>query len=145
MRSRAIASSSDGAGARAHRGERALLRRAAERVGAAEVVRERARGERPGAVGAVPADLGAGVDDHRLPRPDPPLAGMVVRQRRVRPGGDDDGEGERLRALVAERLLQPPGDLRLGAADELLPREPLVGGVGDRGRPPDRVELGSRP
>ena len=40
-----------------------------------------------------------------------------------------------------EHLLHPPGDLCLGAAHELLPGEPLVRGVRDAGRPPDRVQF----
>ena len=122
-------------------GQGALLGGVAQGVRPPEALGERPRGEGPGAVRAVPAHLRARVDDHRLPHADPPAAGVVVRQRRVRPGGHDHGEGERLRALLAQGLLQPPGDLGLRAADERLPREPLVRGIGDPGRPPDGGEL----
>ena len=134
MRVRAIASSSEAAGARAHGDPRALLGRVAERVGAPQAVGEGARGEGPGAVRAVPADLGAGIDDHGLPHADLPAAGMMVGQRSIRPGGDDHRERQRVGSLIVQHLLQPPGDVCLGAADELLLRKPLVGGVGDAGR-----------
>ena len=65
----------------------------------------------------------------------------MVGQRCIRPRSDDHRERERVGSLVVEHLLQPPGDLGLGAADELLLGESFVGGVGDARRAADRREL----
>ena len=61
--------------------------------------------------------------------------------RRVRPGRDDRLERNGLRAFVVEELLDRPGDLTLGAADERLFDEPLEHAVGDLAGPLDGGEL----
>src|SRR5919106_1527241 len=118
-----------------------LLRRATERVRAAEIVRQGARGERARAVRAVPVDPGARVADNRLPRLDAAVARMMVWKGCVRPRGDDGRERRRLGSLLVQEALHRPGELGLRATDELLPREALVRLVGDPGGPADRVEL----
>ena len=47
-----------------------------------------------------------------------------MRPRAVLAGGDDRPEGECLRAVLTERSLDPPGDVRLGAPDDRLSRAP---------------------
>jgi hypothetical protein len=64
-----------------------------------------------------------------------------VRPGAVRARRDHDRESQALGAELVEQDLHPPGEVALGAADELLLRKPLVDPVGDpRGRP-DRAEL----
>src|SRR5919109_1331453 len=70
------------------------------------------------------------------------LPRMVMRQGGVRPGCDDDREGERVGALVAQGLLQPPGNVCFGPPHDSLAREPVVGGRRDAGGAADRLELG---
>ena len=139
---RAIASRSAAAAAGAHGRERGLLRRAAEIVGAVQVVRQPARRERPRAVGAVAVDEGAGVDDHGLARADDAGAGVMVRERGVRARGDDGVERGAVRSCVVERLLDPPGDVGLGASDERLAGQSLVDRVRHVRGPSNRLELG---
>jgi hypothetical protein len=60
----------------------------------------------------------------------------------VRPGRDDRLERDGLGTLVVEELLDRPGELPLGAAQERLLDEPVEHAVGDLTRTPDRSQLG---
>ena len=52
------------------------------------------------------------------------------------------GERDALRVRLVQELLEAPGELALGAADDVaLVGEALERRVRDLGRPPDRVEL----
>ena len=127
--------------ARPGRPEPGQLRLQADVVRAREVVRQLARRECPRAVRVVAVDLRGGVDDHRLPRLDRDVARARVRQRPVRPAGDDRRERHVLGAEVAHRPLDPPGELLLRAARESLLGQAGEGLVRDRRRPADRVQL----
>ena len=117
------------------------LRLQADVVGARELVRQLARRERPRAVRVVAVDLRGGVDHDRLARLDRDVARARVRQRAVRPAGDDRRERHVLGAEVAHRPLDPPGELLLGAAGEALLGQAGERLVRDRRRPADRVQL----
>ena len=97
--------------------------------------------ERARAVGAVPVDRAARVDDDERVLRDRLVANARVRSRAVVAERDDRVERRAFRARLVPGLLEPPDELRLGAADELLARELVVHAVGDRGRAPQRVEL----
>jgi hypothetical protein len=81
------------------------LRLQADVVGARELVRQLARRERPRAVRVVAVDLRGGVDDDGLARLDRDVARARVRQRAVRPAGDDRRESALLGAELAHRPL----------------------------------------
>src|SRR5207237_8109078 len=82
----------------------------------------------------VAADHAAGVDDHGLPASDLAIGRAPVRPGRVGPGRDDRLEGDVLRTLVVEQLLDRPRDVALGAADEAFVRQPLEDTVSDVAR-----------
>src|SRR5439155_8845776 len=122
--------------------QRRELRLEAYAVGVLQLRRERPGRERARAVRVVAVEHAAGVDDHRLPRLDPPVAGMRVRGRAGRAGRDDRREGRAVPAELVEELLHPPRELALGPPDERLARNALEGPARDRRGPSDRVELG---
>ena len=128
--------------ARMDRGERLRLRVLRDRVGALELVLDRAGRERARAVGAVAVHLRARVDDDELVRLDAPVGRMVVRDRAVRAAPDDRVEGRRVGAGLADRPLDEPDELLLRLADEPVVGERLEGAADDRCGVPDRVQLG---
>ena len=129
----------------AHGGEAGELRLGDERVGLGELRGQLAGRERPRAVGAVAVDDAAHVDRDERPLRDHGVARAGVRPRAVLARGDDRPEGEALGAVVAERALDPPGHVGLGAPDEPLLAERRVDRVGDRARTADRLDLARRP
>src|SRR5215208_6618098 len=76
-----------------------LLRLAADVVDAAQLLRQRAGGERARLVGAVAVDLRAEVGDDEPPRLDHVLARVGVRERAVRARGDRGVERDVVRAV----------------------------------------------
>ena len=65
---------------------------------------------------------------------------MMVRHRRTGPAATMTGNASPS-APSRRTFSSHQGDLRLGAPDELLPREPSVRFIGDPGRPPNGGEL----
>src|SRR5215217_7716661 len=122
--------------------ERRELRLEADRVRIAERRGERTRRERARAVRAVAVDRAARIDDDRLAGLDRALARICVGRGARRPGGDHDGEGQAVGALLVHQLLHPPCKLALGTADEALAGETLERAIAGRGRAPHRVQLG---
>ena len=113
-----------------------------ELVDLAGLVARLAGRDRARAVRAVAVELGAPVDHDHLPRPDLDVAWLGVRQRPVRPGGDDRVERRPLSALLAHRPLERVGELTLGPPDEPLVddlRKRCVGGGGRRADPRDLI------
>src|SRR5436309_2273780 len=72
-----------------------------ERVDLPGLLARLAARDGPGAVRAVPVELGAPVDHHQLPGADLDVAGLRVRSRSVGAGGDDRLEARPRRARVA--------------------------------------------
>ena len=97
--------------------------------------------EGPRVVGRVAADDAAGVHDHGVAAADLAIGGAAVWTRGVRAGRDDGLERDGVGTLVVEELLDRPGNVPLGAADEALLDEPLEDAVGDLTRALDRGEL----
>ena len=102
---------------------------------------EVARRERPCAVGAVPVDARARVDDHQRPGGDRHVTWATVRACRVVARRDEDVERELVGSELAETLLYPPGQVAFGAPREPFLRQRLVDLVGNRSGPPDRRDL----
>src|SRR5207253_1627771 len=96
------------------------LRLEADVVGALELVRKLAGGERARAVRAVPVEHCSRIDHDRRPPLDHTVAAVGVRPSAVRPGGDDGVESLLLGSELVEVLEHPPGELALGTADEPL-------------------------
>ena len=92
-------------------------------------------------VGHVTADDATRVHDDRLASADRPIGGAAVRTSRIRAGGDDRLEGNRVSALVVEELLDRPGDVALGSTDEGLRDQALEHPIRDLAGSPDRREL----
>ena len=67
--------------------------------------------------------------------------GRACGLRGVRPGGDDRLEGRRVGAVLVEELVQPPGELALGAADEPLLGEARIRLARDLAGAADRIQL----
>ena len=132
----------DAGHAGADRVEPRLLRREHDVVRLPHLVVELAGGERARVVGDVAVDVAAGVDHDELARLDHAVARARVRPRAGRARADDRLERRLVGALLVEEPLDVPGDVALAAADEPhLAHEPLEHPVGDRARPPERVEL----
>jgi hypothetical protein len=126
---------------RTHRIETGLLRSAHELVDVAQRLRDLPDGERPGAVGAVAVELGAGVDEHEVAVLDDAVAGFAVRAGGRRARRDVDRESDVVGATFVEKLRHPPDELSLGATRESLLDEQLVRPIRHLRRAPDRVEL----
>jgi hypothetical protein len=123
-------------------GERRLLRAQHEVVDLPVARVELARGDRPGAVRGVAVEVGAPVDDDERPGRDRLPAGLGVRERAVRAGGDDGRERHPLGAAPAHRDLEVERDVALRASDEAAVDDLGERRVGQPGGGPDRVELG---
>src|SRR4051794_8660750 len=115
----------DSAGAWADRVERGQLRSEAHVVGLLQAIGKRARRERARAVRVVGADPGARVDYDGLAGLDLSVRGPAVRSRSVRAACDDRLEARPVAAELVEELVEPPGEVPLGAARELVVREAL--------------------
>jgi hypothetical protein len=99
-------------------GERLGLRAQDEVEDLAVLRVELAGGERPRAVRRVAVELRAPVDRDERPRRDLDVARHGVRQRAVRPGGDDRRERRPLRPAAAHGELEVERDRLLGPADD---------------------------
>src|SRR2546423_5197651 len=105
-------------GAGAHLAQRGHLGLEDEVVDVGGVVRQRARGERPRAVRAVPVDHAAEVHHHQLAVGDDAIPWARMRERAVRGAGHDRGK-RWLRAARPHAVLELQGDVALGT-----PRQP---------------------
>ena len=112
-----------------------------EPVDLGELIGDLAGRERARAVGAVAVDDAAHVDRHERPLRDHGVSGMRVRRRTVQSRRDDRVERQPVRAELAERPLDPPGEVLLGSSDERLLGEGSVDGVRDRASAANRVDL----
>src|SRR5439155_7650948 len=99
-------------------------------VGAPELLRERAGRDRARAVGAVPVESRAPVDDDELVALDQALARIAVRLRPVRPRSDGGVEAQVVDAVRVQQLAQAPGELALAPADPRLRGQRLECAVG---------------
>ena len=115
--------------------------RQAEVVELAQAALRLAREERARAVGAVPVDDAAGVDDDERPLGDRLVTELRVRPRAVLAERDDRVERRAVGPGLVPSLLEPPGELRLRAPDERLAGELVVHAVGDRSGASQRLEL----
>src|SRR5262249_21711138 len=124
---------------RTHRRERRELRGLNEVVHLAHLVVDLARRERARAVRAVAVDDRAHVEDDELAGANLAPRRLVVRERGVRPRGNDRRERRALGAELAHPLLGRELDLAFGAADDPALDDPPVDlvaelrGGGDRG------------
>src|SRR4029079_10512331 len=94
-----------------------------------------------GAVGVVAGVAGAEVDLEQVAGPPPTVRGVVVRNRRVRAGGDDRVEPDRLRPESVHTPLQVAGHLALGAPDERALQQLLQRLHRDPAGRPQRTDL----
>ena len=124
-----------------HRLEPRKLRLEADRVGLAQPLGQRPRGEGARAVGAVTVELGARIHDDGLAGFDLPVAGPRVRARAVRAGCDDRLERRGLGAELVEQLVEAPGQVALGPADEGLFGKARIRLARQCCRPANRLEF----
>src|SRR6476659_151519 len=99
-----------------------------------------ANGKSSRAIGAIAVELRPHVEDDQLPLADLALARLGVRQRPVRPGGDDRREGG-VAPELADSRLGGAGDLALAATAEASFQAPAPDLVGELGGGGNRSQL----